>query len=134
MRTGLEKRALGQRSEDLAERFLRARGYVIVARNYRCTYGELDLVAEDRETVVFVEVRSQSSPLFGEAVESVTLRKQRQIVKAASHYVLRYGVENRPLRFDVVGIRWVDGTPQLTHIPGAFELPSGRGRGGYVRY
>ncbi len=134
MRTGVDKHDLGRLGEDLAERFLRARCCVIVARNYRCAYGEIDLVVEDHHTLVFVEVRSHTSPLFGDPLESVTLRKQRQIAKAASHYVLRHRIENRPLRFDVIGIQWRDGVPHLTHIPGAFEWPAGQGRGGYVRY
>jgi putative endonuclease len=122
----MEKRNLGRRGEQTAEQFLRAQGYVIVARNYRCTYGEIDLVVRDRDTLVFVEVRTQSGPAFGDPLESVTQRKQRQIAKAALHYVVRHGIENQALRFDVIGISWNNSAPQIAHVEGAFELPSSR--------
>lgn len=122
----MEKRDLGRRGEQEAEQFLRAQGYGIVTRNYRCTYGEIDLVAQDRDILVFVEVRTQGGPTFGDPLESVTQRKQRQIAKAALHYVVRYRVENQPLRFDVIGISWNNSAPQIVHVKGAFELPSSR--------
>jgi putative endonuclease len=84
------------------------------------------LVARDRDTLVFVEVRTQSGPTFGDPLESVTRRKQRQIAKAALHYVVRHRVENQPLRFDVVGISWNNAAPQIVHVEGAFDLPSSR--------
>jgi putative endonuclease len=126
MRTGMEKRDLGRHGEQAAEQFLRAQGYEIVARNYRCSYGEIDLVARDRDTLVFVEVRTQSGPMFGDPLESVTRRKQRQIAKAAWHYVVRHRVEDQPLRFDVIGISWNNAAPQIVHVKGAFELPGSR--------
>lgn len=122
----MERRDLGRQGEQMAEQFLRARGYVLVARNYRCAYGEIDLVVRDRDTLVFVEVRTQSGPTFGDPLESVTQRKQRQIVKAALHYVVRHRVENHPLRFDVIGISWNNAAPQIVHVKEAFELPSSR--------
>ncbi|MGE0681562.1 MAG: YraN family protein [Candidatus Binatia bacterium] len=122
----MEKRDLGRQGEQTAEQFLRERGYEIVTRNYRCTYGEIDLVARSRATLVFVEVRTQSGPTFGDPLESITQRKQRQIAKAALHYVVRQQVENQPLRFDVIGIFWNNSPPQIVHVKGAFELPSSR--------
>src|SRR5215470_10669628 len=126
VRTGTEKRDLGRQGEEIAEQFLRVRRYVVVERNYRCPYGEIDLVMADRETLVFVEVRSHTGSTFGHPLESVTLRKQRQIAKAASHYVLRHKIENRPLRFDVIGVQWENGASRVTHIPGAFDWPTWR--------
>jgi putative endonuclease len=123
MQNGTEKRELGKQGEELAERFLRARHYVVVERNYRCSYGEIDLVMQDGETLVFVEVRSHTGSTFGDPLESITLRKQRQIAKAASHYVLRHKIENRPLRFDVIGVQWDNGASRVTHVPGAFDWP-----------
>ncbi|HXG19868.1 MAG TPA: YraN family protein [Methylomirabilota bacterium] len=127
MRQRVEKRDLGQHGERAAERFLSARGYTIVARNYRCAWGEVDLIVRDREALVFVEVRTHTGSTFGDPLESVTRRKQRQIAKAAMHYVMRHHIKNEPLRFDVIGICWQDdGTPQLSHVKGAFELPGAR--------
>lgn len=126
MRTGGEKQELGRHGEALAEEFLRSQGYAIVVRNYRCVYGEIDLVARERDTLVFVEVRTQSGRQFGDPLESVTLRKQRQIARAAMHYVMRQRVADQPLRFDVVGIRWEGAQPRITHVRSAFELPQGK--------
>ena len=124
MRTGIEKQDLGRQGELEAERFLRTQGYKLLARNYRCPSGELDLVAQDHDTLVFVEVRTQSGPMFGDPLESVTFRKQRQIIKAATHYMMRYRMAYQPMRFDVIGIHWSNAMPRITHVKGAFELPS----------
>jgi len=120
----VDKQDLGRQGEQLAAQFLHAQHYVIVARNYRCTFGEVDLIVQDRETLVFVEVRTQSGPTFGDPLESVTLRKQRQIAKVATHYTLRHHIDNRPLRFDVIGIRWECGEPRISHVKGAFDTPA----------
>jgi putative endonuclease len=123
MHTGRDRRDLGQQGEREAERFLGAQGYVIVARNYRCAFGEVDLIALDRHTLVFVEVRTHTSEVFGDPLESVTVRKQRQIAKTALHYLTRHHLLEREARFDVIGIRWEGERAHLTHIKGAFELP-----------
>lgn len=122
---GADHRQLrGRRGEQVAEEFLRARGYVILARNYRVSFGEVDIVAQDRQTVVFVEVRTHTGGAFGDPLASVNVRKQRQIAKAAWHYLARNGLLEREARFDVVGIRWEENEQaRLTHIKSAFELP-----------
>jgi putative endonuclease len=118
------KRLLGQRGESEAERFLTARcHYRVVARNYRCPFGEIDMVALDGRTIVFIEVRSHTGPVFGDPLASVDSRKQRQIAKAALHYLSHHRLSDREARFDVVGIRWEKGRAHLTHIKDAFELP-----------
>lgn len=120
------KQLLGRRGEDAAERFLRVHHrYRVVARNYRCPFGEIDLVAFDGRTVVFVEVRSQTGSRFGDPLASVTSRKQRQVAKAALYYLSRHRLGNCEARFDVVGIRWEQGQVHLTHIKDAFPLPQG---------
>jgi putative endonuclease len=92
--------AQGALGEALAERHLVDRGLRIVARNYRCRGGEIDLVADDRGTLVFVEVRMRRNARFGGAAASIDARKQARIVLAARHYLL--GKRERPCRFDVV--------------------------------
>jgi putative endonuclease len=126
MRTGKDKLDLGQQGERIAEEFLRERHYTVITRNYRCVLGEIDLIVQDRDTLVFVEVRSQTGSDFGDPLESVTRRKQRQIAKAALHYVTHQRVENRPLRFDVIGIRWDEEGPRVLHVKDAFDFPTGR--------
>lgn len=126
----VERGRLGRAGETEAERFLRAKGYTIVARNYRSGAGEIDLVALSRQTVVFVEVRSLSGPQFGDPLATVTPRKQRHIARAALSYLSRHRLHDRAARFDVIGIRWQNDRgakrpARITHIQDAFELPSG---------
>lgn len=121
---GADRRQLrGRQGEQVAEEFLRAQGYVILVRNYRVSLGEIDIIARDRQTLVFVEVRTHTGGVFGDPLASVNLRKQRRIAKAAVHYLARNGLMEREARFDVVGIRWENEQARLTHIKGAFDLP-----------
>ena len=113
----------GRHGEQVAEEFLRAQGYTILARNYRVSFGEIDLIVMDRRALVFVEVRTHGGDRFGDPLESVNVRKQRQIAKAASHYLTKNGLTEREARFDVVGIRWDGDQARITHIKNAFELP-----------
>ncbi len=124
MLLGKDKRDLGRLGERTAEAFLRRLGYHILVRNYRCPRGELDLVVRDGATLVFVEVRSHTGIAFGDPLESVTLRKQRQIAKAALHYVMMHRLEEQAMRFDVIGLCWKDGIPSFSHVKAAFELPA----------
>ena len=91
----------GARSEELAARFLEAQGLTIVARNFRTRRGEIDLVARDGDTLVFVEVRMRSSGVFGGAAASITAAKRARLVAAAGAYLSRLGREP-PCRFDAV--------------------------------
>lgn len=99
--SGTGAQARGARGEALAARFLARRGMRIVARNYRCRQGEVDLVAKDGETLVFVEVRWRSGDRFGGAAESIDAHKLKRMAKAARHYLARKGAD-RPCRFDAV--------------------------------
>ena len=92
---------------------LERRGYAILARRYRTRYGEIDIVARDGETTVFVEVKARTTDEFGSAAEAVTLWKQRRLVRMARDYLGRNGLTNRPSRFDVVAIDAV-GSPRQT--------------------
>jgi putative endonuclease len=91
----------GAAAEALAAEFLVARGLVIVARNYRCRMGEIDLIARDRDTLVFIEVRLRSSAAFGGAAASITAIKRQRIALAAKHYLGKLGREP-PCRFDAI--------------------------------
>ncbi|MDE1989626.1 MAG: YraN family protein [Betaproteobacteria bacterium] len=94
-------RQQGCEGECLAARFLEQRGLRIIARNYRCRRGEVDLVARDRDTLVFVEVRWRSGNRFGGAAESIDARKQRRLVAAARHYLAVFRV-TLACRFDAI--------------------------------
>jgi len=116
-----ERQRLGETGEELACAELSARGYAILDRRYRTRHGEIDIVAEDSGTVVFVEVKMKSSPECGLAAESVTPWKQRRVVRMAIDYIARHNLHDRAVRFDVVAIDVVSGAPQLTVIPAAFD-------------
>ena len=120
---GARTAALGRWGEDLAAEHLTAAGMQVLARNWRCADGELDLVARDVDgTVVFVEVKTRAGVGFGEPAEAVGRVKARRLRTLACRWLL----EHRPpgaaeLRFDVVGIVRVPGqAPQLTHLRAAF--------------
>lgn len=112
---------IGQFGERIAERHLLRSGYWIVERNYRGSRGELDLVAVDDKTVVFVEVKTRSSDQGSAAVEAVDEHKQRQIATAASEFVAFHDLKNVSKRFDVITIAWDDRRPVLRHFKDAFE-------------
>ncbi len=112
--------ALGDRGENLAARFLRNKGYKIILRNYRCVLGEIDIVAREGKTLVFVEVktRSQDDP---QPEQQVNPAKQHQLTKVGRYYLSRYGQPQPPARFDVIAIVWPEGqSPQIRHTIGAF--------------
>ena len=113
---------LGRRGEAVAEAFLRARRYTIVARNYRCRAGEVDLVALDGPVLVFVEVRSRRGDRVGTPLESVDGRKQAQVARVARYFLAARGWHERTARFDVVGVRFDAEPPTVEHVRGAFEV------------
>ncbi len=94
---------LGQQAESYALKFLERQGLTLIARNFRCRYGEIDLILKDLGTLVFAEVRCRAPSRFGSAAESVSLRKQRRLVLAASLYLAHYP-SDLPVRFDVVAL------------------------------
>lgn len=114
---------LGKSGENLAALELESRGYAIIERRYRTAHGEIDIIARDGETMVFVEVRRKSSEEFGTAAESVTPAKQRRVIRMALIYLTLHGLYDRcPVRFDVVGIDDLpDGTTRVTHYAAAFD-------------
>jgi putative endonuclease len=96
--------ALGADAEGLATRTLLDHDYEIVEHNYRCNAGELDIVARQGDTLVFVEVRSRADGEHGSALEMIDHRKQRQVVRVAGHYLLERDPPYEEIRFDVVAI------------------------------
>ncbi|MGD9763410.1 MAG: YraN family protein [Candidatus Binatia bacterium] len=94
----------GAAGERAAEQHLIRARYVILARNYRCPQGEIDLVALDGRTVAFVEVKTRRGPGWGPPIESVTPVKQRRLRRAAEHFLVRHGLSDRLVRFDVVAV------------------------------
>lgn len=114
---------LGRRGELAAERFLLKQGYWIIEHSFGEKVGEVDLIASDGLTVVFVEVKSRTSNVAGDPTEAVDQEKQRHITQTARLFAVKNGLENSSMRFDVISILWPDlnKAPKITHYQNAFE-------------
>ena len=118
----MDTQALGAFGEECAARFLRRKGYRIVARNFRCRLVEIDIIARKGEVLAFVEVKLRKNDRFGEAREFVTYAKQRRVLAAAEFYLAREREELQP-RFDVVEVYAPDGLRgpvRIEHLENAF--------------
>jgi len=110
---------LGKRAEQLATDYLREHHYTILDRNYRIRQGEIDIIALQGEILCFVEVRSRRNAYYGHPLETVNLRKQRRLIRAAEHYLYCRGWEGA-VRFDVVAIVY-EPTLEIVCVKNAFE-------------
>ncbi|HVN87042.1 MAG TPA: YraN family protein [Candidatus Binatia bacterium] len=117
-----ERQVLGAEGERMAEKLLRKRRYKILQRNYRCRSGEIDLIALDGTTIVFIEVKTRRREGFGSPLDAVDRRKQGQIVRAAKQFLAEQRLLDRDARFDVVGVWWEDGRVTCELVQNAFEL------------
>ncbi len=116
-----DKQALGAHGEELAAEFLCAAGMEIVARNWRCRYGELDLIARDGDVTAFVEVKTRSGLGYGTPAESVTFAKQQRIRRLALLWLAEQDGPWRRIRFDVVSVLAVRGrAPVIDHLEAVF--------------
>ncbi len=120
---------LGRRGEKIARKFLKGQGLRILAENYRCPTGEVDIIALDKstrsddgtETLVFVEVKARSSAKFTDPASAVNADKQRRIRKVAQYYLATHDAGEYNVRFDIISVVVRDDTePEIEHFPGAF--------------
>jgi len=118
----LTRQLLGKEAEAAAERFLHQKGYRIIDRNVRIGRGELDIVARERETLIFVEVKARRTNQYGGVAHAVTARKERQLIQLAARYLARHRLEHQPCRFDVLLYDAGASVPILEHIENAFEV------------
>ncbi len=119
-------RSLGDKGELLAQRHLKRIGYIVIARSQRDRLGEVDLIAVDGSTVVFVEVKTRSSDVRGAPADAVDKTKQDKLTRLALRYLKRHDLLEHPARFDVIAITWPMAAkrkvkPRLQHFKGAFE-------------
>ena len=122
VRRWFPEKPLGRRGEEAAARYLRRRGYRILARGQGWKGGELDIVALLGKTIVFVEVRTRQSDVPMRPEESVDLRKQRRLTRLAVGYLKRHRLFEYPARFDVIAIVWPEGRkPEIRHVENAFS-------------
>ena len=113
--------ALGLRGEEIACAYLEKKKYAIITRRFRMFRGEIDIVARDGGTLVFVEVKTRADESFGRPEESVTPGKQRQIRKIAQGYLVENPLGDAACRFDVIEVVPVGSEWRVTHIPDAFR-------------
>lgn len=114
----MDRQQRGRQAEQAACRYLETQGLRLIARNYRCRCGEIDLVMGDGDSLVFVEVRYRRHDRYGSAAETVDVNKQARIIRCAQQYLQRHpAARNRPARFDVISL---DAGQGLHWIPNAF--------------
>ncbi len=117
LKTFMNKKIKGVVGEDLATNYLVKNKYKIIARNYKCACGEIDIVALDKNTLVFIEVKTRTSQVFGLPREAVNKPKQKHITKSAQYFRQEYNVFSLEMRFDVIEIL----DEKINHIKNAFE-------------
>jgi len=109
----------GSQAEDAAKKYLTQQGLRFLDSNYSCRWGEVDLIMQDGDYLVFVEVRARKSSLYGDAASTVTASKQQRIIKTALHYMMVKKINNKyPVRFDVIAIQ--GGQSAIDWIKNAF--------------
>ncbi len=111
----------GKKGEVLAEKFLKKRGYRILEKNYRTHFGEVDIIARDGKTLVFIEVKARSGTGFGSPLAAVDARKQSHLTAAAGIYMQLNHIEDQPVRFDVVGITGEGARAKIELVRNAFD-------------
>jgi len=121
----LKRKDTGQRGEDLAAAYLADCGYRIVERNYRCVFGEIDIVAWEGSTLVFAEVKSRRTETYGAPQLAVGKEKQHKISRIALNYLSERNLCRHPARFDVVAVKLSPIGARIDLIRNAFELSCG---------
>ena len=114
------KQKKGQCAEFIAQRYLESQGLQCVEKNYSCRSGEIDLIMSDKETLVFIEVRSRQKADYGSSIETVQWNKQSRIIRSALHYLQKKGLYDQiDCRFDVIGL---DNLQKIVWIKDAFQV------------
>jgi putative endonuclease len=121
----LERQQYGKKSESIAVKLLKKKGYRILAQNYRNKIGEIDIIAKDKDTIVFVEVKARKSRYYGHAKWAVTPKKQRKVSMVALYYLKETRQSQKKARFDVVAIQTGNSDDDIEIIKNAFELAYG---------
>jgi putative endonuclease len=117
-----KRQQFGKKSEDIAAKYLKKNGYKILQQNYRTKLGEIDIIAKDKDTIVFVEVKARRSLQFGNPKWAVTPKKQRKISMVALYYLKSAKLSHARARFDVVCIHRMNDKNGVEMIKNAFEL------------
>lgn len=111
---------LGKKGEELAITYLKSKGFKIIEKNLRNRFGELDIIANDHGILVFIEVKTRTSELFGSPILGVNEKKQIRLRNLALRYIAEKGLVEKEVRFDVLGILKTQKETKIEHIPNAF--------------
>jgi putative endonuclease len=117
----LTAREKGTEIEQAVARHLKQQGLKLIEHSYQCRLGEIDLIMQDKQTLVFVEVRYRKQTRFGSALESITYQKQQKLIRTASHYLQTQGLTDVDCRFDAVGVSHNDNQLVINWVQHAFE-------------
>jgi len=113
---------LGKKGEQIAAQFLKSKRISIRELNFRCSLGEIDIIAEQADVIIFIEVKTRSSENYGLPEEAVNYAKQQRLIQLAMHYLQKEGMEDRSCRFDVISILMKNNKPEkIEHIVDAFS-------------
>jgi len=119
------RKRVGNKGESIAEDYLKQKGYKIIHRNYRCRFGEIDIIAKDDDTIVFTEVRTKQNDNFGSPQDSITSTKIDKIAKTALSFIQEKKLTGYSYRFDFIAVKFSQGRPNIEHIENAFVLNGG---------
>ncbi|MGI6664077.1 MAG: YraN family protein [Christensenellaceae bacterium] len=115
----MDKRQLGKKGEQLAAAYLQERGMILLRENYQIRGGEIDLIMQDGETLVFVEVKTRRSQAFGRGVEAIHAKKMQAMRRTAEQYIYENALQEMPMRFDVIEIFLKKETTEIQYIKNA---------------
>ena len=107
---------IGKIGEDLATKYLENIGHSIIERNFIAKQGEIDIIAKDKEELVFIEVKTRTNALYGQPVDAVNRIKQKHLVKTVNYYLYLRNLENKFIRLDVIEVYLKDNTYKINHI------------------
>ncbi|MBK5202645.1 MAG: YraN family protein [Prolixibacteraceae bacterium] len=114
------KKGIGKHGEDIAVEYLKSKGYKIIERNWRCHHYEVDIIARNKENLlIIVEVKTRTTPVFGEPYEAVGKKKEQNLINAAEVYIYKNKLRTET-RFDIISIIIIDGKYHIDHIKDAF--------------
>lgn len=116
------RQSLGRWGEQVALRHLQAHGHTLEARNYRCPYGEIDLITRHQNDLVFVEVKTRQSSTYGPPELAITPRKRQHLLQTAQHYLLAHELDGQPWRIDVVTVQRSSGRAEITVFENAIRV------------
>lgn len=114
------KTGLGKKGEELAVSYLKSKGFKILEKNLRSRFGEIDIIAKDHGTLVFIEVKTRTSEAFGLPIQGINEKKQERLRQLAMRYIAEKELIDKEVRFDVLGILQTDKITKIEHIPNAF--------------